>query len=193
MERRSGACRRSPAGPAAPGRNGGGDTIVVYTNIEANKAASWNDYYADGGVPANHVAWRGVTGASGGVLTLANAVTMDTLSLISFDHGLTAPHQSIPVEDDDETADVDERQFEGMFNGVPGTFACTDTTCNIQSDGEGNLSMLTGVWTFTADDAANRDGGGCRYGHRLHRLRLLGEYGRGGRRDHLHGSRLCPG
>ena len=133
--------------------NGDGDSIVVYTNIEDNKAAAWNDYYANT-QPDGYVLWRGVSSVSDGVLTLANDVTMATRSLIDFDHGLTAPHQTLPVpEDDAATMDVMENEFEGSFHGVPGTFACTNS-CTIVSDADGNLMTLTGGWEFTPTDAA---------------------------------------
>ena len=53
-------------------------------------------------------------------------------------------------EDDSETADTNERMFEGMFHGVPGTFACTgNNECRAENDADGDLAKLLGTWTFT--------------------------------------------
>ena len=40
--------------------------------------------------------------------------------------------------------------FEGMFHGVPGTFACTEEAeCRAENDADGGLAKLMGAWTFT--------------------------------------------
>ena len=51
--------------------------------------------------------------------------------------------------DDTNTADVDESAVEGMFNGVPGTFACPTGTCTVRTDKDGEIASLVGTWTFT--------------------------------------------
>ena len=48
---------------------------------------------------------------------------------------------------------MDERQFAGTFNGVPGKYACTVQTCTATANKEGVLIDLTGAWTFSPDTA----------------------------------------
>ena len=59
---------------------------------------------------------------------------------------------AVPVEHD-TTDDVNERELEGTFHGVPGTFECTDTSCLVVTDEDGNLETVGGRWTFTPDEA----------------------------------------
>lgn len=47
------------------------------------------------------------------------------------------------------TYEGDDRTFDGWFNGVPGEFSCSDTTCTAATGTDGRLRSLTGAWTFT--------------------------------------------
>ena len=117
----------------------------------------YSAYYADGTEPptTGHVAWRGVTSADAGVLTLSGTVDDDSRPLFGdTDFGLTqgAAGQTLDFEDDLATTgdDMDESmpEIEGMFHGVPGTFAC-ESGCSVSSNQMAMFSALGGDWTFT--------------------------------------------
>ena len=122
------------------------DTVVSYTNVKDPTDQAYSVYYAESDQP-------GVTGtANDGVLTLS-------INAVSANHELfdaaALPVGGNTYEDyaNDPDTDVDERMFEGSFNGIPGTFACTDATCRAENDADGDLAKLTGAWMFTPDEA----------------------------------------
>jgi hypothetical protein len=53
--------------------------------------------------------------------------------------------------DNPETADTDEREFEGSLMGVDGTFKCMSNPCTASRNAEDEL-MLSSGWTFTPTD-----------------------------------------
>ena len=66
----------------------------------------------------------------------------------------SSPHQNFEFIDDDGTMDVNENEVPGSFQGVPGTYICTDGACTVETDGDGALETLDGTWTFTPDEVA---------------------------------------
>ena len=121
------------------------DTINVFTNMDAAASATYAEYY-NGDSKRN-----GVTAAAGDEGLLMLDVDGDTgmLSLFSGSKLPTGAGQNINIPaDNTETANVKENEFTGMFNGVAGTYACTDTQgCSARTDAMSKLT-LTGSWTF---------------------------------------------
>ena len=130
-------------------------TVVSYTNIEAAKNQAYSAYYpanASSG-PGGSDPWEAVTSVADedGVLNLNEQDIAGNSGLFTGNFGITAAHQTIPAPTNDTTTeDVNEAMVEitGSFHGIPGTFAC-DSGCSRTSDGDGNLSLLGGAWTFT--------------------------------------------
>ena len=164
---------KSDDGPASiPGWKGGtytrttvtggvtnADTVVKYNDKAPNTAAMYSTYF-DG---STDVATRGYSGATAGVLTLANG-TVDApvmSKLYSTKFGLTAPHQTLPItHDNPDTTEVETTSsYTGSFTGVPGTFTCTGDGCSVSSDKDANLSHFVGAWTFIPDGIKNPRGG----------------------------------
>ena len=122
------------------------EMVVSYTNVEDPTDQAYSEYYST--TLAN--SRDGVQSAvADGELTLSEDQT-GYHELFSIAFGITAPHQTVPIDHDDpDTMDVTETEseFEGMFNNIPGTFKC-ENTCSVTSDDMGNLITLTGTWTF---------------------------------------------
>ena len=55
------------------------------------------------------------------------------------------------VDDDEATANKNEGEVEGMFDGAAGTFECKDA-CTVVTDAKGEIDTITGEWEFTPDD-----------------------------------------
>ena len=137
------------------------EMVVSYTNQAAAEADEYSDYYslsnADDITGIQSIADLG----TGNVITFADDGNVSDISMRFYGSALPMGANNFVIfEDDEMTDDVNERMFEGMFHGVPGTFACTDDTeCRAENDGDGNLAKLLGAWTFTpaeqeADDPA---------------------------------------
>ncbi len=131
------------------------DTITVYNNMEAADELSYDDYYgvaARPGVVGTTVADNGTNGrlVINGDAVKANSKLFYAMAFPMGDR------QTFTFTDEVDTATVDERMFDGMFNSVSGRYGCDDenTTCTATTDKDGNLVALTGDWTFTpsADD-----------------------------------------
>ena len=115
----------------------GSEWVVNYTDQEAATDAVYTEYFG--------ASQDGVTGTANndGELNLTEDQTGNH-GLFSIAFGITANDQEVMImHADGET----ESEFEGMFTGVPGTFTCSGT-CSVESDGDGNLDMLNGTWTF---------------------------------------------
>ena len=148
------------------------DSVVVYTNIEDAKGAKYNDYYAagasapTGAAPSgwSYEAWAGVAsvaaqqtdGASdptkSNVITLMRTVgaahSLFDAAMLPTGGGITKTYP----DGDDDTANIIEVEFAGSFNDVKGMFKCEDSTaCTAKTNEKGDLSELSGTWTFTAD------------------------------------------
>ena len=119
-----------------------GTSVVVYTDIDDPGNLAFSEYYASETVDDR----AEISAVVDGVLTLENAEALELISGV----GLfpTGDRQTFTFMDD-------ERMVDGMFNGIPGTFECTDTTCTVTTDEEGELLSATGTWTFTPDDATD--------------------------------------
>ena len=147
------------------------DSVVVYTNIQAATGAKWNVYYAaeSSSAPSTgsasgrkYKAWAGVDSAAANLTTgKPNVITLDgdgitatNRSLFDIPHGLSATTRTGTFTDDAATTDVKENELKGKFNGVAGTFACTNEPCTISVDKDVKLSTLAGTWTFTPDSNA---------------------------------------
>ena len=131
------------------------DTVVSYTNVGDPTDQAYSVYYALGETDlpgVKDIRANDVVPANDNVLTLEGAVG-DNHEL--FDAAaLPVGNSRFAMYVDDTTTDaVDERMFEGSFNGVPGTFACSTTDCRAENNADGDLAMLIGTWTFTPDKA----------------------------------------
>ena len=122
------------------------------------KAISYDKYYAasDGTPSIGNASNRdGVTGATavadgiGGVLTLAVGMATGDSKLFEGTPEFPSGDRQTFTYMDDAATTGDEREFDGMFNGVAGEYACTDTSCTVTTDKDGDVTTLSGVWTFT--------------------------------------------
>ena len=121
------------------------EMVVSYTNAEDPTDQEYTVYYSTSAA----VTRDGVQGADAAGELMLSMDQTGNHGLFSIAFGITAPHQTVPIEHDDpDTTDVEmESTFEGMFNGIPGKFSCTGV-CTVESDDMGNLMTLTGEWTF---------------------------------------------
>ena len=134
------------------------DSVVVYTNKQADRSAKYSTYYAveEKTVDEDGFTWVArnnvVTGVDDdGVIDLAEDMVADAAKLISAamfpsgnGSGTTYPH------DDDDADEVFKVEFAGAFHGVAGMFECTsNAACAAQNGPDGQLNSLTGTWTFT--------------------------------------------
>ena len=139
------------------------DKVTVLDNIDEVKRLAYREFYdvdgdtnhADAETSLTRAAVTGITAA--GVLsidtTTANAIA-NNHELFSSARFPSAATQTFTYADDNPETPANEemgggRMLDGMFNGVPGKFACTDTSCTAVTDSDGNLNSLTGAWTFT--------------------------------------------
>ena len=69
----------------------------------------------------------------------------------------TEPHQTFTLTStNDSDTDEAENEFPGMFQGVPGTYTCTNTDCTVLTDEDGKLMTLGGgALTFTPAKVAD--------------------------------------
>ena len=134
------------------------ESVTVYTDINLPADAAYETYYS----VSNRL---GVTDAA----STQDGDTLGQLTLDTDDADVAAAGKAglysaanfpetgdqIKTYIDDDATDADERMFAGMFNGVPGMYACSDATgCGATSDKDGLLTTLTGTWTFTPTDYA---------------------------------------
>ena len=142
------------------------DSVVVYTNIQANKAGKYTAYYVRntsetptaGMAPGfSWVPWAGIQSVQDnddGILLLKNSgLGTKEYKLFSAD---SLPDGSLASQKfiDDTTTTADERKFKGTFNGVSGMFVCSHATeCAAANNRKGNLDSLSPVnaWTFVPD------------------------------------------
>ena len=135
------------------------DKVFVYTDRRAAEEADYQDYYGDDG-PADGPGKTVVdnandhsdTGDDRRVLTFQADIS-DEADLFMADAFPNAPLQTFTFEDVDDTTDVMENELPGSFQGVPGTYICTNP-CSVATDDKGALSVLGGTWTFTPDEVA---------------------------------------
>ena len=137
------------------------DTLTVYSNSEAAGDEDYSDYYQSSTASVRD----GITSigddetiGTGDDAYTANVVTFATdVSDISEEISVTAFRIGNDLEktftDDAETEDIDEREVEGSFNGIPGTYECTSDSCTISTDSDGEVDAFTGTWTFTPTEA----------------------------------------
>ena len=135
----------------------------VYTNIEAPEDAAYATYYMadtapEEGTPGS-VAVARVDDADDDdnrrVLTLTTSsedISADA-DLFNAARFPQARNQTLTFTDDTETEDVKENEVEGSFQGVLGTYTCTES-CTVTSGDDAKVMSLTGVWTFTPDEVA---------------------------------------
>ena len=147
------------------------DTVVVYTDKEASKSASYTTYYARSAVMAPDTGasagfswqpWVGVEAVSddtNGILSLIEGADIDAADVDRlFGTGnFAAGQEKLPQEGDNRTY-ADEYgatpgtqvEFTGSFHGVAGTFKCAGSTCTAEMTDAGALTLAgTGAaWSF---------------------------------------------
>ena len=124
--------------------------VVSYTNIDDPTPDEYQIYYT-----------QSTASDRDGIATIDDAVTGNVIKFVDGDVSAISMHfdgDALPegsnifviFVDDEDTTDTNERMFEGMFHGVPGTFACTDVAeCRAENNADGDLAKLLGTWTFT--------------------------------------------
>jgi hypothetical protein len=131
------------------------DTVTVFDNRDAPGDVEYDTFYETTDRP-------GVSGTASdddatlGQLTINEdqvGANSDLFYAMKFPTGdrQTFMYASVDV---DATMDVDESKestFDGMFNGVPGEYSCSDQ-CEATSDKDGDLAELGGQWTFTPEE-----------------------------------------
>ena len=120
----------------------GDQTATVYTNIE-NTMAKFNMVHDN---DAQYI------DVANGVLTLVSGVDgeigalKDLVSAAAFP-GASLGELKLPYDGTDENPS----KFDGTFGGVPGSYNCAGTPatpCTATADSDGELTELTGTWTF---------------------------------------------
>ncbi len=138
------------------------DTLTVYSNSEAAGDEDYSEYYQSS-----------TAGVRDGITSVADGETIGTgddaytTNVLTFESDVSDISEEISVTafrigndlektfmDEDETEDVNEREVEGSFNGIPGTYECTSDSCTISTDSDGEVdAFTTGTWTFTPTKA----------------------------------------
>jgi hypothetical protein len=132
------------------------DRVVTYTDAEDLGPLAWTAYYS-GNVDRDGVTTASADGTTGLVtLTHADADEIETLLGLLGGPVLgafpSADLQTYTFEEDpngDSDTEDDNRMIAmSTFNGIPGTVACS-TTCTVVTDGDSEITSITGTWTFT--------------------------------------------
>ena len=101
----------------------------------------------------------GVASVTDGVLTLTEVTTeqvaaenADALAALKALNTLvSAP--DFPTGNRQEFPFDDEEEVDGMFDGVPGTYTCTESAgCSFMTDKDGDLAAVSDGWTFEAEE-----------------------------------------
>ena len=124
-------------------------TVVKYNDKAADKDASYSTFFSSENIAADgHRAGDAVNAVdANGMLTIdtSGSEVATNHELFSGNFGPTTEGTySFPGN----------AEITGMFRGVPGTFECT-SPCTSAHDKDGNLSGLTGTWTFEPDGVRN--------------------------------------
>ena len=144
------------------------DTVTVFDNRDAAKDVPYREFY-DVADDMDHTDAAQLNAATDRdavtEISAAGVLTIDTAD-VDGNHDLFYA-SALPAGEDqtytyvDGMPDADPvveemrggRDFRGMFNGVPGKFACTgNDVCTAGTDSMGRLDSLTGAWTFTPAD-----------------------------------------
>ena len=158
------------------------DTVYVYETRDAPGARAWDMHYStvsgSGREASDYAALSAIaaatsvpTGSQGfNVLTFAADVTASAKSFASdmFPSGGTQTYTYHTATAYDALAatakgasDIRGREFDGMFDGIPGTYTCAATgsdTCTATTNNRGQVVGLAGtgspVWTFKPNNLA---------------------------------------
>ena len=158
------------------------DTVYVYETRDAPGPRAWNMHYSSTASDArgsdNLTAISGIaeatsvpTGSQGfNVLTFATDVTASAKSFASdrFPSGGTQTYTYHTATVYDALAatakgasDIRGREFDGMFDGIPGTYTCAatgaDNSCTATTNNRGQIVGLAGTgatWTFKPNNLA---------------------------------------
>ena len=115
----------------------------VYNNEADATMKPIGDVYDGAGDTA-----AGIDSVSNGVYTLVKTPNMPNARLEA---------DAFPEKDEGTItypADTDKRSFDGMFQGAPGKYKCTDGTCMATWMTGGVQLAGTGTWTFNPNDGA---------------------------------------
>ena len=117
------------------------EVVIVYTDIEVPEATAFADVHM---LDANQ-------NTENPPVAQSLAIVDSNLAMVSgVSEFPSAPRQTnVPFDD--------EAEFEGMFNGAPGTYTCASTGCQLSTDEDGELNNIGGTWHFTPDDDAMVD------------------------------------
>ena len=128
-------------------------TVVKYNDKAANTDAVFYD--AAGETNAKSY-FRSDNFAAAGISSVGSGTTLGVLALLE---NQTGKHGNFSTNFDvapDSTRNLRPPAGKttytqaGSFTGVPGVFECSGT-CSVAADKDGNLTTLTGTWTFAPD------------------------------------------
>ena len=106
------------------------DMVVIYTDIEAPSDMLFTERYDQGARDD----------------IFASDTLADRLKLAQSDSFPSGPSTTLTYG---ETGGL-PKSFAGTFDGVPGNFVCTDTTCSVTTNAMGKLTSVTGTnWRFS--------------------------------------------
>ena len=125
------------------------NAALVYTNQGAPEREPFDDVYTveeenAGDVPAFTAIKGSLTVVSDGAVD--EDADLADVTGTAFTHSGTQNHAV-----DDDTGVFLTR---GYYDGAPGQYRCTGTTCSSTNDGEGGPSVMTGTWHFKPDAGA---------------------------------------
>ena len=125
------------------------ETAVVYTDVGGPDPQAWIEYYTSN-ADRDGVSAQPANGTTGEV-SLAIDDLEELLPVFMLDGLPTIANSFTPYATDDrETSDENEGNHPGMFNGIPGMYNCgTSGGCRVETDADGDIASITGMWTFT--------------------------------------------
>ena len=131
----------------------GDESVSVYTDISAPVRESFAVAYPEDGEGDID----GVTEISASnVLTLGTDAAADTALTKVVTVNLALTNETVSVNLGDGSGADDPITLRGAFNGAPGLFSCTNSTCTVRAD-KGKFAGFGDSWTFTADPGATVD------------------------------------
>ena len=139
-------------------KSGKTDTLTIYTDATSDKDEPFNVYYADvsgtdrNGISATADATTPATGK-----TAYRRLTFETTAanLAQIAEKMRGPRIPENANGHFAVEAGEDGAFMGTFDGIPGTYSCISSACEIVKDDDGRLSITGGPLTFTPSTTTN--------------------------------------